>query len=126
MKEIKWHGDTLITSPDYCLVLTEEDYHLALDVLKIPKDGRSPWLLNDQCGATLHTFDDNHVVSLMYTNQVNLIVYGLLVHESVHIWQQFCERIGENSPSIEFEAYSIQRISQNLMSLFDDLTGGLK
>lgn len=42
-------------------------------------------------------------------------VYALLVHEAVHIWQRVKELLGEHSPSAEFEAYSIQRISLELI-----------
>lgn len=37
-------------------------------------------------------------------------VAGILVHESVHVWQAFCDWINEIEPSYEFEAYSIQNI----------------
>jgi hypothetical protein len=42
----------------------------------------------------------------------------MLVHEAVHVWQFHCENIGEREPSIEFEAYSIQAVSQFLMEAY--------
>jgi hypothetical protein len=45
-------------------------------------------------------------------------VYALLVHEAVHIWQEHCSLIGEDSPSPEFEAYSVQHISLCLMDAY--------
>ncbi len=44
-----------------------------------------------------------------------IAIAGVLVHEAVHVWQYFCEDIGEENPSVEFEAYSIQAIAQALM-----------
>lgn len=41
-----------------------------------------------------------------------------LVHESVHIFQRLCDSIGEVCPSREFEAYSIERIAEQLMREF--------
>lgn len=41
-----------------------------------------------------------------------------LVHESVHIFQRLCDSIGEDKPSREFEAYSIERIAERLMREF--------
>ena len=45
-------------------------------------------------------------------------VYSSIVHESVHVWQTLRNYIGENDPSIEFEAYSIQNISDSLFAAF--------
>jgi hypothetical protein len=42
-------------------------------------------------------------------------IAALLVHEAVHIWQQYCADIGEKEPASEQEAYAIQSISQTLM-----------
>ncbi|MFX6185803.1 hypothetical protein ABTF43_14935 [Acinetobacter baumannii] len=46
-------------------------------------------------------------------------VYGLLLHEAVHIWQIVKKRMGESEPSVEFEAYSIQAISQDLFEMYE-------
>lgn len=39
---------------------------------------------------------------------------GLLVHEAVHVSQGYFASIGEIEPSIEFQAYVIQNIAQDL------------
>jgi hypothetical protein len=45
-------------------------------------------------------------------------VFGLLVHEATHVWQILLEHIGEDKPSREFEAYSVQNITQNLFDAY--------
>lgn len=47
----------------------------------------------------------------------------MLTHEAVHIWQEIKLQLGEKEPSYEFEAYSIQNISQNLMEAYKRLEG---
>ena len=46
------------------------------------------------------------------------------MHEAVHIFQRWCDDRGEHTPSHEFQAYSIQWISQELMEEFVRQTGG--
>ncbi|MPS60582.1 hypothetical protein [Acinetobacter sp.] len=60
------------------------------------------------------------VVQLGDTSERNLIeVYGLLLHEAVHVWQKVKKLMGEKEPSSEFEAYSIQSIAQDLFEMFE-------
>jgi len=40
--------------------------------------------------------------------------------EFLHIWQRIKKLMGEKKPSTEFEAYSIQRIAQDLFSMFQE------
>lgn len=60
------------------------------------------------------------VVQLGDTSGRDVIeVYGLLLHEAVHLWQQVRVLMGEREPSSEFEAYSIQAIAQNLFEMYE-------
>lgn len=47
-------------------------------------------------------------------------IHSLLLHEAVHIWQRIKQRMGESDPSKEFEAYSIQRIAQDLFVMYEE------
>lgn len=61
------------------------------------------------------------VVQLGETSERNLIeVYGLLLHEAVHVWQKVKKLMGEKEPSSEFEAYSIQAIAQDLFKMYEE------
>ena len=80
-----------------------------------------PPFLNAGADATTHIFTSDSgektaIVCLGSTAYKTPIeVACLLVHEAVHIWQAYCDRIGERSPGQEQEAYAIQSISQYLM-----------
>lgn len=45
--------------------------------------------------------------------------YSILAHEAVHIWQEMRRSMGEESPSDEFEAYSVQGIARALFDAYD-------
>jgi hypothetical protein len=120
----KWLGDTLISFQKLALCLNEKEYNDALNDLNVEKQGRRRWV-NDGANATTHFFDGGEcgaVVVCMkdYEFVDPIMVAGLLVHESVHVWQNYCDRIGEEFPSSEFEAYAIQTISQKLFGAFRD------
>lgn len=50
-------------------------------------------------------------------------VYGLIVHEAMHIWREIKDILGESDPSSEFEAYSMQWIAHELMVEYDRQVG---
>ena len=47
-------------------------------------------------------------------------IHSLLLHEAVHIWQRIKQLMAESDPSKEFEAYSIQRIAQDLFAMYEE------
>ncbi|MFH3942297.1 hypothetical protein ACJBLD_17075 [Acinetobacter nosocomialis] len=72
--------------------------------------------------AQVSTFSDDAyaIVQIGDTSDKDQIqVYGLLLHEAVHVWQFVKRRMGEHEPSVEFEAYSIQAIAQDLFEMFE-------
>lgn len=82
-----------------------------------PPDGDSPAIVS------FYDCDDGStcaVVLLKKNNFGKIQNYSILVHEAVHIWQELKKLMNETSPSIEFEAYSIQRISQDLIYAFEE------
>lgn len=74
-------------------------------------------------GAQVDYYDNGKqcIVHLGDCSERTLIeVHGLLLHEAVHIWQKIKKLMGEKKPSTEFEAYSIQRIAQDLFAMFQE------
>jgi hypothetical protein len=51
-------------------------------------------------------------------------VQALLVHEAVHVWQHALESMHAETPHGEFEAYTIQYISQLMFDKFNERKGG--
>lgn len=72
--------------------------------------------------AATHFYDDEKIVVLLdkKANVTDSEKVALLVHESVHVWQEIRNRMGEKEPSIEFEAYSVQSIFLGLLSLYQE------
>ena len=105
----------------YTLCTTEKQYRSVLKHLRV-KGGSAPTFLSTpQANATVHHFNCEGkycaVVCLGNTKErTNAQVLALLVHEAVHIWQEFKENIGEREPGRETEAYAIQSISQSLIT----------
>lgn len=48
---------------------------------------------------------------------------GIIFHEAVHVWQALRRTIGEREPSVEFEAYTVQSIGQELCEAFEMTRG---
>lgn len=124
-----WIQDrSLIVGPRIALVLSEKAYHEAMQELGIPLEQRPPWISNDQSDATSHFLTSGGDLACVLAMRVaeglsGIHIAGLLVHEAVHIFQDWRDSVGESKPSVEFEAYSIQSIAQRLMQSFADQTG---
>jgi hypothetical protein len=120
---LKWLDSTLITGNWFALCLTEKAF---ISEMKKMKVFDSPRWINDSAQATTHLFTSDSgsrcaIVCIDPTQleqRTGVQVASILVHEAVHVWQDFAEFIGERNPSIEFEAYSIQNISEQLMSSY--------
>lgn len=74
-------------------------------------------------GAQVDFYQDSAyaIVQIGDTSERTFVeIHGLLLHEAVHVWQRIKQRMGEKEPSIEFEAYSIQRIAQDLFDMYEE------
>lgn len=108
--------------PYLALCLTEDEFLAAMKHCKISQPPK--WIKTPTAHATTHMLANDKgeavcVVTLRDWEGCNPIeVAGLLVHEAVHVWQEYAERIGEQYPASEQEAYAIQSVAQELMAEF--------
>ena len=108
--------------PYLALCLAEDEYLAAMKHCRVanPPD----WIRADHAEATVHYVVNNThglacIVCMRGWQDRNPVeVAGLLVHESVHIWQEYAGRLGETSPGREQEAYAVQSVAQELMAEF--------
>jgi len=116
-----WLNPRLVDSSVYfCLCVTEKQFKEKLKYLKFREE-----LSFVNCGsdATTHYFERKGKTTAIvcFKDDASRVIeqnIALLVHEAVHIWQQVRELIGEHSPSKEFEAYSVQSITQELLRCY--------
>lgn len=107
--------------PFLTLCLSENEFQQAMRILGIKR--HNGWI-NPSADATTHIYTNKEsrlccIVCLNdFAGRDPIKVAGLLVHEAVHVWQAYAERIGEDLPGIEQEAYAVQAISQELMAEF--------
>lgn len=127
--KINWCDRMLMRSPYYFgLCLSEEDFQQELRRLKVPAKEWPNFLGSPHANATVHHLEkgDGKLLAIVCLGNMEgrlpVEVNGLLVHEAVHIWQRIRENIGERFPSIEFEAYSIQFLAQELMHAYSEAT----
>lgn len=117
MSNFRWLDRDTVRAPHLALCLSEEEFHQACRHLNEPV---SEWCPPGLCGCT-HTFIREGKVSCVVVvaegqpDTDGIQIASLLVHEAVHVFQRLCDSIGEDRPSREFEAYSIERIAERLM-----------
>lgn len=119
-RKVKWLcRDVGAMGPYVALCKSEPEFKAALRHLKITAS--SEWIRNEHSGATTHFFENaTGLVSIVcirpYAKRDPVEVTGLLVHEAVHIWQEYANYYGEKNPGQEQEAYAIQAIAQRLIA----------
>jgi len=120
MQKIKWLDRQIGAPGPYLTLCTSEAEYLAvMRRLKITDHG--DWIKTPQADATVHHLDREGELMFIVCIEVDrgrsaIQIACLLVHESVHIWQRWCEHYGETRPGDEQEAYFIQSVSQTLMT----------
>ena len=120
-KQAKYISRVLIESPYYVgLCKTNAQFKSELERLGVDKNTWSEWVPSDKDGRvhSLYSKDGKPICLVCIKHKKNISrvsVIGLIIHEAVHIWQHIREDINEESPSKEFEAYSIQQIAQELI-----------
>lgn len=110
---------TAAPGPYLTLVRSEADYLKAIKHCKAKPI--HDWIKTPQADATAHFLDHPDggrcvIVAIRVTGQSAIEIAGLLVHEAVHIVQDYFARIGEHSPASEQQAYAIQGVAQELMA----------
>lgn len=107
--------------PYLTLCLSEAEFDA---VLKHCNVRDRPRFVSQGADATTHQMSNDRgetvsVICLADCEGRNPVeVAGLLVHEAVHVWQEYADQIGESSPGREQEAYAVQAIAQELMAEF--------
>jgi hypothetical protein len=111
------------------LVLSKEDYDKEMKKLNVVYP--PPMFTNPNADACVIKMERGvrkiGVVCLRGEKEFTMAeVVGLLTHEAVHLFQWHCEIVGEHKPSPEFEAYSIQWLTQELFKSWQDQTAAKK
>lgn len=120
-----WMSRCLIEGDYIGICTSEEDYYRTLRYLKVPMSEWGSWLSSGAL-ATTHFLDSAKgnratVVCIPVKPETDGIdVATLLVHEAVHVVQEYFRWIGEDNPGSEIEAYAIQNVSASLMRAYRD------
>ena len=101
------------------LCLSEAEFKAAMKHLQCNTD--AAWIKNNHSHATAHYLESPRgltcVVCMRGYEGCNPVeVAGLLVHEAVHVWQHWCDDIGETNPGAEQEAHGVQALAQELLA----------
>jgi len=118
----RWINNSLTPqTPEVCLCLSEEEFRKAMRQRDIKLPGN--WIGGASSQATTHTLEHSNtgqVCAIVCLNDEGDLdaqqIAALLVHEAVHIWQNWSASYGEEQPGKEQEAYAIQSLSQTLFT----------
>lgn len=125
----EWCQRRIFLSQYLGLCLTEGAFYSALRHLKLPASDRPAWKHDSGANATTHFLIQRGkrgraaIVALHdWPERSNVEVFGLLVHEAVHLWKDELRHLRETNPGEETECYGIQAIAQNLFEAFEKQT----
>lgn len=117
--------------PYLALCLSEREFRKVIRRLK--HHGEHVEWVKRPSDARMYTFPHYKdgspvcVVGLRSTKGRSAVeIAGLLVHEAVHVWQEYREHINERYPAAEQEAYGIQSIAQELLAEYARRASGEK
>ena len=119
---MKWLGRDTVRTPHLVLCLTEAEYLKAARHCKVAQP--HTWIEESRQKAVVHTWESRGQLTCVVCLHPDALqsdpieVVAVLVHEAVHVFQRLCDSIGEDHPSSEFEAYSIERIAEQLIREF--------
>lgn len=104
----------------------QKEFDAVLRQLDMPSER---WL-EDNHNACVHTYRHGTkvtcVVCIPLISNTPIEIARLIVHEATHVKQQLMAAIGEDSPSKEFEAYTMQNISVRLLDEYANRLKKLK
>lgn len=118
---MRWLDRTLLVSCyDMCLCLTQKSFDKVMRSL-----GEAPSAyLREGSDATVHFVNAKEkqtaVVCLgSLKKKTGAQVQALVVHEALHIWQEFKRAMGEETVGDETEAYCVQALVQTLLTEYE-------
>lgn len=121
MAKINWLDRALIVCPYYITLCTsKKEFRKVLSGLNFESE---PEFISAGSDATVQFYEHRSKLLAIVcihrrTDKTRAQIDSMLVHEAVHIWQQTRKDLKEEKPSSEFEAYSIQTISQRLIEAY--------
>jgi hypothetical protein len=90
------------------VITTPAEFYEAQDLFRVPYGERQDWPNTpERIGASTMIFPSSGLVALALGTDVDA---GVVVHESVHIFEAIMRDIGEPTPSEEFRAYGTEAI----------------
>ena len=121
----RWLNPTLLTCDHVGICFSEQDFYRELRRMKVPQHNWGSWLTEGALATTHHlTSGKGNRASIVCIpvrpEEEGVAMATLLVHEAVHVVQEYFEWIGEAQVGKETQAYAIQNISAQLMRAYRD------
>jgi len=117
-----WLNKTLIEGDHLAICFTEEEYKKELRRMKVPVSEWNSWQVDGALATTHYLVSKKGtratVVCIPIKDEPINQVASLLVHEAVHVVQEYFRHIGETNAGDEIEAYAIQNVSYALLEAY--------